>query len=317
MPDTAAAQLRRILHIIPKLAEDREIPLSEVAAKVGVAPAVLLKDLKSLTERFDSGGLSDGLSLFIEEDSVSLTSNHFRRPMRLTRPELRALELGLAMLYAETPRDERSFIESARTQIENVVVALPPDSDESDSYYLESGAEGSPVLPTLRSAFTTQKQVRIAYQKADDDAATERVICPYSFVVANGKWYVIGYCNRSDGVRVFRLDRIRSAETVGDEYSVPASFRVAEFTSHGRAFSERADRTIKVRYSPHIAGWIAEREDGVTEADGSFVGEHPLADTAWGVKHVLQYGANAELLEPPEMRAAVASALRRAAKSLS
>lgn len=312
MTDTAAAQLRRILHIIPQLAEDREIPLGEVAEKVGVSPAALLKDLKSLTERFDTGGFSDGLSLFIEDDCVSLNSNHFRRPMRLTRSELRALELGLAMLRAELPPDERTSAETARTQIAKVVVKLPADNEVAESHYLESGAEGSPVFPTLRNAFATQQQVRIAYHKGDDTDPTERLICPYSFVVANGKWYVIGYCHRSEGVRVFRMDRIRSAVTVADQYSLPESFKVAEFTTHGRAFSESPDQVMTVRYSPRIAKWIAEREDGSVQDDGSLIVDHPLADQSWGVRHVLQYGPDAEILAPIEMRHAIAKALKSA-----
>jgi len=30
--------------------------------------------------------------------------------------------------------------------------------------------------------------------------------------------------------------------------------------------------------------------------------EHPLADVQWGVRHVLQYGPDAEVLEPAEVR---------------
>jgi predicted DNA-binding transcriptional regulator YafY len=32
---------------------------------------------------------------------------------------------------------------------------------------------------------------------------------------------------------------------------------------------------------------------------------HPLADTAWAVRHVLQYGPDAEVVEPEEVRALV------------
>ncbi len=305
MADTAAAQLRRILHIIPQLAEDREIPLSEVAEKVGVSPAILLKDLKSLTERFDTGAFSDGLSLFIDESSVTLNSNHFRRPMRLTRSELRALELGLAMLRVELPPDDRAVVESAREKIQKVVVKLPPDSEDSESYYVEAGADYTGALPVLRNAFTKHQKARILYHKGDADQAAERIICPWSFVVANGKWYVIAYCDQSDGVRVFRLDRVRQVTTTDESYVVPDSFRVAEFTALGRAFSNSAERTMKVKYSPKIARWIAEREDGALQGDGSLIVDHPLADVSWGVRHVLQYGAEAEVLGPEDVRAAL------------
>jgi predicted DNA-binding transcriptional regulator YafY len=66
---------------------------------------------------------------------------------------------------------------------------------------------------------------------------------------------------------------------------------------------------IKVRYSPRIARWIAEREGVAPSEDGSLTLEHPLADTAWGVRHVLQYGPDAEVLEPVSLRDEIARRL--------
>ena len=45
-------------------------------------------------------------------------------------------------------------------------------------------------------------------------------------------------------------------------------------------------------------------------ADGSLTMEHPLADPAWGVRHVLQYGAEAEVVGPGWMREQVVAQLR-------
>ena len=37
--------------------------------------------------------------------------------------------------------------------------------------------------------------------------------------------------------------------------------------------------------------------------------EHPLADTDWAVRHVLQYGPDVEVLEPDAVREAVVARL--------
>jgi predicted DNA-binding transcriptional regulator YafY len=60
--------------------------------------------------------------------------------------------------------------------------------------------------------------------------------------------------------------------------------------------------TLTVRYSPRIARWIAEREVGQPGADGSLTVEHQLADHAWAVRHVLQYGPDAEVIAPESVR---------------
>ena len=59
---------------------------------------------------------------------------------------------------------------------------------------------------------------------------------------------------------------------------------------------------MTVRYSPRIARWVAEREGAKLAADGSVTLEHVVADDAWAVRHVLQYGPEAEILAPEELR---------------
>jgi proteasome accessory factor C len=319
MADNAAAQLRRILAVIPELADEHEHPLDDVASKVGVDSATLLKDLESLATRFDEpGGFVEGVQLYLGSNTVSLVSNHFRRPMRPTVSELRALELGLAMLRSELPPDERSCIESAREKLRKTIAKLPPDKGLDAVHYAESENPTSAVyLSALREAFRSHQKVNLEYRKADSDEITSRVVRPYSFVISSGAWYVIAYCESSEGLRIFRLDRVAGVAQIHEEYEIPETFRVGDVLSTHKAFAPQSAPAMKVRYSPRIARWIAEREEGETASDGSFVVDHPLADIDWGVRHVLQYGAEAEVLEPETVRAAVKARLARAASTIS
>ena len=81
----------------------------------------------------------------------------------------------------------------------------------------------------------------------------------------------------------------------------------------GRPSRPSSSATLKVRYSPRIARWIAEREGKPLAEDGSLTLEHPLADTDWAVRHVLQYGPDATVLEPAEVREAVVQRLEEMA----
>jgi proteasome accessory factor C len=318
MTDNAAAQLRRILAVIPELADDQEHPLEAVASKLGIDSATLLKDLESLATRFDEpGGFVEGVQLYLGGETVSLVSNHFRRPMRPTVSELRAVELGLAMLRTEVPPDERSSIESARGKLRKTIAELPPDQNLDATHYAESENPASAAhLSALRDAFRSHQKVNVEYRKADTEEITSRIIRPYSFVVSSGTWYVVAYCETSDGLRIFRLDRIAGVSARDEEYEIPESFNVSDVLSAHKAFAPQSAPSMRVRYSPRIARWIAEREEGETASDGSFVVEHPLADVDWAVRHVLQYGPEAEVLEPESVRAAVKARLTRAAAAL-
>ncbi len=303
---TAAAQLRRILHVIPFLADDEPHSFDEIADRVGVKRDVLQRDLLSLTERYvePPGGFVSGVELFIESEKVELLTDHFRRPMRLTVSELRALELGLAMLSAERPREEQEVLGRARDQLRTVIAKLPSDPFPDAARQASFGAHGDAEhLAAVRSALRSRRKLKLTYRKADSDRATDRVVCPYALAAVNGSLFIVAHCEKTGGIRIFRLDRVEGAKLLADRFTIPENFSVDDVLSDGKALSSSGrPRVLKVRYSPRIARWIAEREGGECAPDGSLIVEHPLVDTGWAIRHVLRYGPDAEVLEPADVR---------------
>jgi proteasome accessory factor C len=309
---TASDQLRRILHLIPTLADGETHPISEVALNAGVDRASLLKDIESITERFEvPGGFVEGLQVFLDADTISVVPNHFLRPMRLTKGELCALELGLAMLRAERPPEEHIAIETARVRLESVIAKLPDEEIASDLRQATLSAAGDlEHLRRLREAFRQRRRVRLRYRKAADHEAAVRIICPYGIVFSSGMWYAVAHCDGADEVRIFRLDRIENVEQLETKFAVPKENVVESILREGKAFQALAAGTLRVRYSPRIARWIAEREGKPLDQDGSLTMEHPLADTDWAVRHLLQYGPEVDVLDPPEIREALCRRLK-------
>lgn len=301
---SAAEQLRRILLLIPRLADGEPHSLETVSRMAGVDRAVVLRDIESISERFEAqGGFVEGLQIFIEADDVSVIPNHFLRPMRLTRGELLALELGLAMLRGERPPEERRAIDGATSRLRQAIARLPDDEIAGDFRVASLSPAGNlEHLRRLREAFRARRKVRLTYRKADDEEPSSRVVCPYGIVFANGMWYAVANCESSEGIRIFRLDRVEQVEMLEARYDSPRGFSIDAIVKGGKAFQSAEAGTLRVRYSPRIARWIAEREGRVVAEDGSLVLDHPLADRDWAVRHVLQYGPDAEVLEPEEVR---------------
>jgi proteasome accessory factor C len=313
MTDTAAKQLKRILHVLPEIADGKEHKLSVVSRRVGIPKDVLLADLKSLADHQEApGGYVEDMEIFIGPDRVSVRSDEFLRPMGLTAGELCALELGLAVLRAERPPDETAVIERARERLHKVMQRLPRGSGMIETRYAEvAPTEGLPHLNEVRRALRDRKKISITYRGATARASTTRTVRPYAVVAASGMWYAVAYCEESEGLRVFRMDRVEGAASLAERYEVPETFSVSETLREGRALQvDSHPPGLKVRYSPRIARWIAEREGLPLDADGSVTIEHPLADHEWGVRHTLQYGPDAEVLEPAEVRKAVAERVR-------
>ncbi|HEU5170517.1 MAG TPA: WYL domain-containing protein [Gemmatimonadales bacterium] len=316
MPDAAVAQLSRLLHLIPALA-DGDDHLDAIAERIGTDRKTVLNDIAAISERYDDpGGFVEGVQIYVDSEMrISLVSTHFARPMRLTLAELAALELGLAVLTRGRPPEERPVIERARQRIRDVIRKLPPDWAPDRVRYVEMGGDSAVRhLHTLKKARLRRRRVRIAYRKPGVARAETRVVCPWSMAYARGRWYLIAHCDSADGVRIFRLDRIGSVQELEAGFDLPDQFDPRRYLADGRAFYAERPATLRVRYSKRIARWIAEREGKTPDADGSLTLDHPLADPDWAVRHVLQYGPDAEVLEPVEIRHAIRDRLRRLAE---
>jgi proteasome accessory factor C len=303
----AAEQLRRVLHLIPHLADGEPHSLESVARRAGMDRAEVLRDIQSISERFEvPGGFVEGLQIYIDADNISVIPSHFLRPMRLTRSELLALELGLTMLRGERPPEEHRAIDRALARLGEVVAKLPED-ERADDFRAASLSSAGDLehLRSLRDAFRQRRKVRLSYRKADEDVPSHRVICPYGIVFASGMWYAVAHCESSDGIRIFRLDRVEQVETLDARFESPRGFSVDTVIKEGKVFQAPEPGTLRLRYSPRIARWIAEREGKSLADDGSLTMDHPLADRDWAVRHVLQYGPEVTVLEPAEVRNAV------------
>ncbi|MDX2194197.1 MAG: WYL domain-containing protein [Gemmatimonadales bacterium] len=307
MSDTAAAQLRRLLQLVPRIADGREHRIAPLAARLGTTPGQLKADLRILAERYDDpAGFYPGLALFVGPDTVRVQSSHFQRPMRLSLAELRALELGLLLLERERPEEERPVIASARGQLARLLAgrrAAPPEPPLPARVAAEPSVPAPALLDTLRRAARQRRVVRLRYRGAAASADQERRVRPAQVLCRHGAWYLAAWCEQRDDWRFFRLDRMSAAEATADRFA-PLELAALESRLHdGAAFFAVAARVLRVRYAPAVAGWIAERLGRPRDDDGALVVEHPMADPDWAVRHVLQYGPDVRVLEPDTVRA--------------
>ncbi len=315
MTSDASARLRRILAVLPIFADRAEVSLAELARRTGVDAEALLEDLSALTERDDvPGGFIESVGIELGAESVAIRASHFLRPMRLTVPELCALELGVAMLRATSTPDAWSAIDRARDRIRKLIVKLPLDDAPLPWHSTPPAGSDSPQLATVRQAIALHRMVRIGYRGSDDHETSERTIAPYGAVPSHGTWYIVGKSVDAQGLRFYRLDRMESATLTPDSFERPADLALDGILAQGRPFRSDETATMRVRYSPRIARWIAERESQPLGDDGSITIAHQVADREWAMRHVLQYGPDAQVLEPREMRTAVARRLAEMAE---
>lgn len=313
----ADERLQRLLMAFPLMADEPGLSIGELARRVGCEAKVLTKDFASL-ERYDvPAGWVDTVQVYIDASGgASMQSSHFKRPPRLNRPELLALDLGLGMLHAELPVDEQAVVAATRQTLKALSVRRPAsvaDGERREGILQAEGARDAELaaLGVLQSALEQHRVVELVYQRPDEPLASTRRVRPYALVRADANVYLVAHCERAGALRVFRLDRMGGATLTADPYTVPADFSVAQVLQSGGVFKrdEGVDDTLVVRYSPAVARWIAERTAQPLEADGTITVSYPLADEAWAVRHVMQYGPDASVLSPAVLRDKVVAAI--------
>ncbi len=308
MAEKASSQFSRLMTVIPHLLDDEEHRLDDVAAQTGVSRDQLFNDLVSMTQRFDVAGFVDSMVVQVGPELVSMRTADFHRPLRLTMPELCALELGLSMLRQERTPNDYAVIDRALARLQGAITQLPVNDDHAELRHASLMPTGDPEhLALIREAVSTHRMIRLRYRSGRESTSSDRTICPYTLAHADHMWYVITVGD-DDHLRHYRLDRIESVELLDQCFESDDSI-TAKVRAHGRAFASDTTLRMTVRYSPTIARWIAEREGKSLAADGSLTIDHPVADETWAVRHVLQYGPEAEVLGPPEVRAMIRARL--------
>lgn len=318
----ADARLQRLLHAFPLMADEPQLTMEALAARIGTDARTLRADLLSLERDDVPAGFIEAVQLEIGTAGTTMRSAHFKRPQRLTRPELVALELGLGMLEQEVPVDERAAVQEARRRLQRVTVPIVTTVADQRRGPGAAGT-GTPVhvepapprdlsaLATLHRALERGVVVTLDYQRPEEPTSSPRRVRPYALVRAHANVYIVGHCERAGALRVFRLDRVTEATLTDDTFLVPADFRVEQVLQQGRVFQQDEDLvpTLHIRYSPRVARWIAEREGVACDADGGLEVAYPLADEGWAVRHVLQYGPDAVIVSPEAVRARVLALL--------
>ena len=295
---TAADRLERILYILPAAARDGGVRLDELARRLGVSREALLSDITEVTNRTYYHPAETGSELQIELTGERVrvwTTGEFQRPLRLTLPE--ALCVSMALRSAGRGEDEAVL---ARLEAELAAGDPARCLGEVEAADLSAGAPG--IRESLLRAVQEQTVLRLRYLKPQGTEPLNRPVHPYALVYGEGHWYLLAWCTVSEGVRIFRVDRILEIRPGEGTFQAPADFDPEAYVEGGKVYRGTEEVEIRVRYSPRIARWIAEREEGEWDADGALVVTHRAADPHWAVRHVLQYGPDAVVLEPEEVR---------------
>lgn len=319
---SARDRFERLAYVVSRSNRPEGAELAVLARDLGATEAQILQDLRELTTRdeYRPGGWPGDVRLFVEAGRVQVEHTSFMdRPFRLTDRETICLALALrgTATAAADSRDGDSVWDAFLRRAER---QLGQDSDPGAASNLavpNRTPEEQSIRATLKSAVYERRPCAILYLKPGAEEPSRRVIHPYVVLYSEETWYAVAYCTAAEEQRVFRLDRVLSAEHRDGVFDVPPDFDAqacAAASPEGWMLASAGQEAL-VRYSPRLARWVKERASYRSLSmeehdDGSVTVRHSVADPLWLAAHVLRHGVDAEVLEPPNLRDLVAGLAR-------
>ncbi len=285
---------------------DAVIPAHEIVERFHI-PEDQLDEHLQLLNLVNFGGGCYTVYAALEGDEVhvdkELYGDTFRHAPRLTPLEARAIRLALEFVGPMIAADAHTPLDRVRKKLEETFGQFELAQTPAP-HIAEAEAD---LVATLTEGIRARRLVEIEYQKEGEQTWSKRIVEPYSLERELPNWRVHTWDRSRDAERSFRLDRMRTAKLTPDKFDPRPAFEPRGF---------RDARTAQVLYLKGVgARWAVER--GATALkDGTALAEMPVGSPQWLIGEILSQRGEAVLLEPEEMREAIAARARELANEL-
>jgi predicted DNA-binding transcriptional regulator YafY len=310
----------RLINLVLLLQSRGTLTAAELATELEVSERTVYRDVLALS--------AAGVPVYAEQGrsgGYRLVGGYRTRLTGLSQSEAEALFLaGLP-----GPARDMGLDEPVRSVRRKMLAALPPGLREASEragqrFHLDApgwfaDTSPPPLLAGLAQAVWHDRVLTMRYRRHEE---VTRTVEPYGLVLKNGVWYLVGKVG--DSLRSYRVDRMAAVEETGDGFDRDPAFDLPAFWT-GRAAEfvrQMLGETITLRLSPAglrnlrfvaepVAVQEATAEAGEPDADGWVRTRLPVESIDVAYTYVLRLGPEAEVLEPPSLRARLAEAARR------
>ena len=313
------ARLLRVASILySKGGTEAGVPVDEIASLTGMTTRTVYRDIRALEDELAVPVFQAGRGRY------GIDRKFFLPPLRLSVPEAIVLFLASRLIARWSDQYDAAVV-SAFTKLADT---LPQPIARHVAATMLAVGEHDPNEPFSRSFSTVARGwaegrvVEITYDPGTGQAKRTRVH-PYFLEpdAALRSVYLIGFDEPADAMRTYKVERIQSATLTLDRYEIPAEFDPDQWLANSWGIWS-SDTTptarVRLRFAKSVAHRVREavwhRSQELTDLDDGGV---EMAVTVAGTVEIrpwiLSWGDAVEVLEPDELREAVAAAVRGAA----
>lgn len=312
--------LARMLHLHQKLQEGRAVNCTSLGRELEVARKTVVRDIAYMR---------DQLGLPIEFDAVANTYHYTEAvdafpTVNISEGEVFSLLVAQRALeqYRGTPfhRQLAASFEKLTAALKDTVTFGPSDDMAAVSFkHVGVGKADAEVFERLTRGVVRRLEVTFDYRKPGGAVVERRQVRPYHLSSRQNLWYLVGFDVQRGALRTFAVPRITNVETTSAKFERPEDFSPEEFFAKALGVVGGGGESYKVmvRFAAGSADRVREREwhesQKVRELPGGAVELTLQLGALEEIERwVLQWGADAEVVQPKELRrrlSAVALAL--------
>ena len=294
------------------------VPVAEIARLTGMTTRTVYRDINALDEELGVPVFQAGRGRY------GIDRKFFLPPLRLSVPEAIVLFLASRLIARWSDQYDAAVV-IAFTKLAD---ALPQPIARHVAATMLAIGEHDPNEPFSRSfsavarGWAEGRVVEIDYDPGSAPRKTARVH-PYFLEpdAALRSVYLIGFDEAAGAMRTYKVERIRTATLTQDRYEIPDDFDPDAWLANSWGiWSSEGTPTVQIRL--HFDALVAHRVREAVWHRSQRLTELPdggveLAVSVAGIVEIqpwiLSWGAAVEVLEPIELREAVAAAVRSAA----
>ncbi len=303
------ARLMRITNLLYH--NPKGLTARQIADRIQMTTRTVYRDIQVLE-------LDANIAVWRDNGRFGAHQTDFLPPLKLTLEE--AVTLFLAVRLMQRHQDHLDpHVVSAFEKLANI---FPKPLEQHVQATVASLADlprndtRTRIFDLLATGWAEGRKVRIRYSSASgaQTATHDRVIAPY-FLEPNPSGhsrYVIGHDSYSDKVRIFRVERIASAQLTAEFFKQPEDFDIAERFRKSWGVSYEDLVTVRLRFHDQNAArrvresrWHASQkfEDA---PDGTLIMTLQVGGLLEITPWVLSWGSAVEVLDPAELRHSIA-----------
>ena len=283
-------RINRLFEIVYILLDKKRVTARELAEHFGVSRQTIVRDIDTLS--------MTGIPIYSERGKgggISLLPDFVLNKSILSEQEQKEILSALHGLSNLKTDDTSKVLQKLSTIFNSSI----PNWLEID---FSEWSRNDDFFNGFKNAIVEQRIVEFDYYNSYSSKTFHRIE-PIQLWFKSKSWYLKGFCLAKQGIRLYKLLRIKNPIITGEHFDERDLAAVSENPLDN--WDKQLEVTLKLRIAPEMTYRVYDdfiESEVEKQADGSFIVTVVLTEDNWVYSFLMSYGKYIEVIEPEHIR---------------